>query len=288
MRTRSLAALACCGSLFGLSYVLVRLVAPVLGPVGVTVGRTLIGGTALFLLARARRQSLRGPGWLAYLLLGALSAAIPFSLISVATLRLGAGTSAVLNASAPMFALLIDSVRRRRRPRPAQLVGLALASAGVLTVMSARGPRPATSDLAGIAAGLTGAAVFAYAGFFAADRFGKVPPLAVAAGQQLAGCALLLAVLPVVPPTARIRAADLGVLAVLGLLGSALAYLLFYWLIGREGPAWAANVNLLVPVFGVGWGWVLLAEPIPPVSLAGILITVAGLALVLRPQPATA
>jgi drug/metabolite transporter (DMT)-like permease len=287
MKARSVAALVCCAALFGLSYVLVRLLVPAFGPVGVTAGRTLIGGAALYGLARARRQSLAGPRWPWYLVLGALSAAIPFSLISLATLRLNAGTSAVLNASSPMFALLIDAVRRRRWPRAGQLVGLLLASLGVVTVMAARGLRLSAADLDGILAGLAGAAVFAYAGFFAAHRFAKVPPLAVAAGQQLAGCALLLSVLPLVPPRGPVRLADLALLAVLGLLGSALAYLLFYWLIGQEGPARAANVNLLVPLFGVGWSWALLGEAIPPVSLLGMVATIAGLVLVLRPERPT-
>lgn len=87
-----------------------------------------------------------------------------------------------------------------------------------------------------------------------------------------------------------VRAAPTGGLvlrlAVLGVAGSALAYLLFYRLVAAEGPARAANVNLLVPLFGVLWGWALLSEPVPPVSVAGMAATVAGLFLVLRERPA--
>lgn len=269
--------LTTCGALFGLSYVLVRDIVGALGPIAVTVGRTLIGGFVLLLVLRFRFCFLARPR---YLVLGLLSAAVPFSLISLSMLSLNAGTAAVLNASSPMFALLIDSVGRRAWPRLAQLLGLALASAGVVVVMAVRG---FGGSFLGVVAGLAGAAVFAYAGFYAARHFASSPPLAVAAGQQLAACVLLFPLTFVFPPQGPLVVGVVVRLVLLGVLCSALAYLLFYRLIATVGPALTANVNLLVPMFGVLWGWLLLAEPIPLVSAAGMVLTVAGLALVLRP-----
>lgn len=272
--------LTACGALFGLSYVLVRDIVGALGPIGVTVGRTLIGGLVLLLVAICRRTPVRVRP--RYLVLGLLSAAVPFSLISLSMLSLNAGTAAVLNASSPMVALLIDSVGRRSWPRLAQLSGLVLASAGVVIVMAVRG---LGGSLLGIVAGLAGAAVFAYAGFYAARHFATTPPLAVAAGQQLAACVLLTPLTVVFAPPGPVSAGTVFRLMLLGVLCSALAYLLFYRLIATVGPALTANVNLLVPMFGVLWGRLLLAEPIPLVSVAGMVLTVAGLALVLH-QPA--
>jgi drug/metabolite transporter (DMT)-like permease len=273
--------LTACGALFGLSYVLVRDTVGALGPIGVTVGRALIGGLVLLLVAVLRRTPVRlRPR---YLVLGLLSAAVPFSLISLSMLSLNAGTAAVLNASSPMFALAIDSVGRRSWPRLAQLFGLVLASVGVVIVMAVRG---LGGSPLGIVAGLAGAAVFAYAGFYAARHFAATPPLALAAGQQLAACALLFPLTLVFTPAGPVRPGVVGRLVLLGLLCSALAYLLFYRLIATVGPALTANVNLLVPMFGVLWGRLLLAEPIALVSVAGMGLTVAGLALVLH-RPGT-
>ncbi|WP_238009977.1 DMT family transporter [Dactylosporangium sp. AC04546] len=272
------AGLFACGALFGLSYVLVRDVVPATGPVGVTVVRTLIGGTALLLAARAAGQRPQWRRWRAYLVLGALSAAVPFSLISLSMLSLNAGTAAVLNASSPLFALGFA----RRRPTAGQLAGLALAISGVAVAMASRGLHLGDGGVVGVLAGLAGAAVFAYGGFFAARHFPDEAPAALAAGQQLAACLLLAPALLVLPVRAEPTGGLVLRLAVLGLAGSALAYLLFYRLVATEGPARAANVNLLVPLFGVLWGWVLLAEPVPPLSVAGMAATVAGLFLVLR------
>jgi drug/metabolite transporter (DMT)-like permease len=222
MRWRSVVGLLCCGALFGLSYVLVRVTVPGLGPVAVTAARTLIGGLTLLGVAGLRGQPVRARGWRSYAVLGLLAAALPFSLVSLCTLTLGAGTSAVLNASAPMFALAIDAAGRRRWP------GL---------------------------------------------------------GQQFAGGLLLVPLLAVLRPHATLDTALVAHILVLGLLGSVLAFLIFYWLIAREGPVWTANVNLLVPVCGVLWGRALLGEPVPLVSVAGMVLTVGGLALILRPPP---
>jgi drug/metabolite transporter (DMT)-like permease len=283
---RSVAALAACGALFGLSYVLVRIAVVALGPVATTAVRTVLGGTSLLLVARHNNQAPRlRHGW-RYLALGLVSAAVPFSLISASMLTLNAGTAAVLNTTSPMFALTIDSVRRRRWPVRGQQLGLVVATGGVVFVMAERGLRlSGPGAVAGVLAGLAGAAVFAYGGFFAADRFPGVPPLSVAAGQQLAAGAILTPAVLAVPPAGPLTPSVLIDVAVLGLLGSGAAYLLFYWLIDREGPLWTANVNLLVPCFGVLWGWVLVGEPVPPLSLLGMVVTVAGLTLILRSPP---
>jgi drug/metabolite transporter (DMT)-like permease len=282
VRRGSVAALAGCGALFGLSYVLVRIAVVALGPVATTAARTVLGGTCLLLVARHGNQTPRLRHGRRYLALGLVSAAVPVSLISASLLTLNAGTAAVLNATSPMFALAIDSVRRRRRPARRQQVGLVVAMCGVVFVTAERGMRlSGPAAIAGVLAGLAGAGVFAYGGFFAADRFPGVPALSVAAGQQLAAGAILTPAILAVPPAGPLTARVVADVAVLGLLGSGAAYLLFYWLIGREGPVWTANVNLLVPCFGVLWGRVALGERVPPLSLIGMAVTVAGLMLIL-------
>jgi len=282
VRFRSVLALVACGALLGLSYVLVRATVPTVGPVAVTVVRTSIGGVLLVTIAAVAGQPVRWRAWRAYAALGALSAAIPFTLTSVSMLTIDAGSAAVLNTAGPMFALGLDSLARRRWPTAVGVVGLAIATAGVVVVMWARGVGFERSGLVGVGFALAGAWVFAYAGFFAARRFRTAAPLAVAAGQQLAAAILLAPVVALVPPPGPVGRTTAVALAVLGVLGGAAAYLLFYWLIQREGPVFTANVSLLIPVAGVLWGAALLGEPLTPVSLAGMVLVVAGLALVLR------
>ncbi|MDQ7904807.1 DMT family transporter [Phytohabitans sp. ZYX-F-186] len=277
MRRGSVPLLVACGALFGLSYVFVRAVVPVLGPVPVTAGRTLIGGVLLLVAAVAGRHPLRGRPLWSYAILGVLSAAAPFTLISAAMLSLNAGTAAVLNASTPAFALAIEASAARRWPTRRAAAGLVVSWVSVAVVMAQRELGLDRDDLIGLLLGLAGAAVFAYGAAYAARRFGDVPPLTLAAGQQLGATAALAPALLVVPAPTHVTGVAVVQLAALGVLGSGLAYLLFYRLIDREGPVYTSSVTLLVPLFGVGWGWLLLDEPVPPLSLLGMAGTLLGL-----------
>jgi len=90
------------------------------------------------------------------------------------------------------------------------------------------------------------------------------------------------------PANSHLAPKTIGQLLLLGVLGGAMAYLLFYRLIAMHGPVFTANVNLLIPVWGVLWGWLLLAERIPAISFLGMTLVVGGLALVLWPGSAGA
>ena len=106
-----------------------------------------------------------------------------------------------------------------------------------------------------------------------------VPPLAVAAGSQLAAAMLLaapaVAAWPATPPGARAWAAA----ALLALLCTGLAYILYFRLISRVGPARAISVTFLIPAFAALWGFVVLGE-VPTVEmLAGCAVILLGTAL---------
>jgi drug/metabolite transporter (DMT)-like permease len=282
IRLRSTVALITCAMLLGLSFVLIRATTPSVGPFGVTAIRTFIGGLILVAFGAKARQPIHIRDCYAYLILGALSAAIPFTLMSMAMRIIDSGTAAVLNTAGPMFAVGLDAFAQRRWPSPSTAVGLVTATTGVVLVVGTRGVHLAQHDLVGVGLALAGACIFAYAGFFAARRFPTGEPLAVAAGQQIAACALAAPVAAALwPNNPHIEPTTVVQLLVLGVFGGAVAYLLFYRLIAMHGPVFAANVNLLIPVWGVLWGWLLLREQIPAASFAGMALVVGGLGFVL-------
>ncbi|RLV50420.1 EamA family transporter [Nocardioides mangrovicus] len=167
---------------------------------------------------------------------------------------------------------------------------MTMALGGIAVVMSSRGVGLGPGWQVGLVAGVIGALVFAVGGFVAACRFAGMPVLVVAAGQQLGAAALLVpaALLLVgsgLAPRPHPTAHAVVALLLLGVLGSGVAYLLFYWLIEHEGPVRTAVVNLVVPVSGVVWSAVLLGEPVGWSDAGGVVLTAAGVALVLRPAP---
>lgn len=273
--------LATCAALFGLSFVFTRSAVGALGPVGVSAARAALGGCLLLAVVLARGERLRGPPPGRFLVLGALSAALPFLLLSLAMTTMNAGTAAVLNSVSPLFALAIEVAAGRDRFTGLKLAGLATGAGGVALVMAERGLDVGPGGWAGVLAGLAGAAVFAYGASYAARHFRDVRPLVVATGQQLGAAVLLLPLVAVFPPPGPVTPPVAAGVAGLGILGSGVAYLLFYRLIDRLGPARTATVNLLVPISGVLWGLVLLGEPISPLSVLGMAAILVGLRWVL-------
>src|SRR5215218_4579365 len=200
MTPRQIAMLLVLAALWGASFLFMRVAVPELGPVVLADARVAIAGFALlgYALAIGARPALRAR-WRDYLVLGAINAALPFSLLSAAELEIEASLAAVLNAMAPLCGAIVGAVWLGERVTNAAKAGLVLGVAGVTLVV---GLSPFTIDLPFILAVLAClAAAFAYGigANLVRVRFAGESPLALAIGQQLAAAVVLLPLLPVVP-----------------------------------------------------------------------------------------
>lgn len=268
-------------ALWGASFLFIRIASPVLGPLVLVDLRVLTAGLVLVGVAAVRRRRLDlGALWRAYLRLGANNAAIPFALVAVAALRLPASMLATLNAAIPLFTALVAAVWLGERLTGRKVGGLLLGIVGVGLLV---GWSPIPLDLesaAAVGCSLLASLMYGIGGVYTKRRFGGVPALELATGQQLAAAALLapLALLTV-PPSAPTGAA---IVATLGLAvpSTAFAYVLYFRLIGRVGPTRTMTVTFLIPGFGLLWGALLLGEPITAGMLAGLAIILASVALV--------
>jgi drug/metabolite transporter (DMT)-like permease len=268
-------------ALWGASFLFIRVAVATLGPVALIEARVLIAGLALLgVVALLRQLPAWSKDWKAYLVLGALSAAVPFTLIAAAELRITASLAAILNATTPLFALLIGAARMREALNARRLCGVLLGVAGV-AVLVGLGPLHFDAGLlAATGASLLAALLYAIGGVYAKSRFQSTPPTTVATGQQLAAAALLLLPSVALPPN---REPDVGVGAavlVLALGCTSLGFALFYRLLARVGPTGALSVTFLVPVFGVAWGALFLGEHITLTTVGGLVIVLGSVALV--------
>jgi drug/metabolite transporter (DMT)-like permease len=237
MTPRQIAMLLGLAALWGASFLFMRVAVPALGPIVLADGRVAIAGVALLAYAAAiRARSALRERWRDYLLLGAINAALPFSLLAAAELEIEASLAAVLNAVAPMCGAIVGAVWLRQPVTRAAMVGLVLGVAGVALVV---GLSPFTIDLPFVLAVLAclGAA-FAYGvgANLVRERFTGDPPLAMAVGQQLAAALALLPLVPFVPLRATPDAVDLACLLGLGLGSTGVAYLLYFRLLAELGP----------------------------------------------------
>ena len=182
----------------------------------------------------------------------------------VALLVLSAGLASIFNATAPLWGALIAWAWLGERPTPLRGLGLALGFAGVLWLgidnASLRAGDAGVSPALGIAACIAATACYGWTANYTKQRLTGVPPMAVAAGSQaFAALATLPAALWWWPATLPGPMAWAGA-AALALACTGLAYLLYFRLIARVGPAKTITVTFLIPAFAVLWGAMFLGE----------------------------
>lgn len=288
MTVRQTTMLLALAALWGASFLFMRVAVPSLGPVVLADARVAIAGVALLAYAALTGAvpALRAR-WPDYLLLGAINAAVPFTLLSAAELEIEASLAAVLNAMAPLCGAIVGAVWLGQRVTGTAKVGLVLGVGGVALVV---GLSPFTIDLQFIAAVIAClAAAFAYGigANLVKVRFTGEAPLALAIGQQLAAAMVLLPLIPLVPVRAAPDAVDIACLLALALASTAIAYLLYFRLLAELGPTGGMTVIYVVPVFGVLWGAVFLDEAIHLSTIAGGAVILLSVWLITR-RPAAA
>ena len=283
MRTADAIRLGALAAIWGAAFIFIRVAAPVLGPLWITEIRLLVGASALFawfLATGVDVQFRRHLGF--YALIGVVGTALPFTLFGYAGLYLGGSTMAILNTTAPMFALLIGAALGWERMSPGRLVGVVLGAIGVwlitLRFEGAATPMPVLA----VAACLCASLGYAVASLLIQRRGAGIPPKGMAVGAQVCAAAALLPLLPLGQATSAPSPLVLANVAALGLLGSGVAYLLFFRLVADVGAASAQTVSLLIPAFGMLWGMLFLGETIGLAGLAGAVCIVAGTVLITR------
>ena len=269
--------------LWGGSFVGAEVALRELAPFSVVFARVALAALALLLVVRWRGLSMpRGiAGWAPFLVMGLLNNVVPFSLIVWGQTRIGAGLAAVLNATTPLFAVLLAHALGQEHLSVRRVLAVAGGVAGVAVLV---GP----SALAGLDAetgaqlAVLGAALsYAFAGVFG-RRFRSQPVLVTATGQVTASSMLLLPVVLLVEPPwqqAMPGAATLFALLALGLLSTAVAYLLYFHLLATAGATNLLLVTLLIPVSAMAMAALLLGEAVGARQLLGMSLI--GLALLL-------
>lgn len=291
MEVRDLASLGLLGAIWGASFLFIRIAAPHVGPVGLMAQRVLLAGTLLFLCAVASRQpraALR-ERWREFVVLGAINAAVPFTLIAASELYISSGLAAILNSTTPLWTAIVAAVRLGEPLTARRVLGLLLGVAGV-GMLAGWSPAPLTLEtVLAIAASIVAAVSYAFGSVYAARMSRGLPPLILAAGQQLGAAAVLVPValftLPARwPPVPAVLAA-----LTLAILCTAVAYLIYFPLIARVGATRTMSVTYLVPIFGTFWGALILGEPVSPGMVGGLLLILVSVFLVTgvqAPRPA--
>jgi drug/metabolite transporter (DMT)-like permease len=283
MRLRDALEMLLLSAVWGASFILIKIAGADLPPVWVAVARLTFGAAFLWAALKLGGHTLPPLRQLPPLLVVAiLNNAIPFCFFPWGERTVPSSIAAILNATTPIWALLLGLAAGSVRATRLTSAGVALGFLGVLGVVYGH-----AAGVAGISSGgyLTGvlviaAASFSYAaGAVAAKRWlHGIEPVVIATFQlTLAG----LVVLPLAvfgPQPTAIHWKSILAVVVLGVLGSGLAYLLFFRLLATISPTRTVAVTYLLPIWGLFWGF-LDGEEIRWTALAGVVVVLAGLIL---------
>jgi drug/metabolite transporter (DMT)-like permease len=282
VRPADLVRLVTLAAIWGGSYALMRIVAPVLGGIGTAWIRILIAGALLSMYALSIGTSLEWKTWWKhYLLIGLMNSAIPFSLIAFAMQTLPANYGAIINTLSPLFGAIFAFFMLGEPIGTRKILGILLGFIGVAALVRL-GPIPVTAEvLVGALACALATACYGFVSVYTKKHTAAAPMLGLAAGALLLpGILMTPLALPSMPNSIPSAEVILGAL-VLAVLCSAIAYLLYFRLIRDVGPTKAISVTFLVPIFGVFWGVIFLHEIVTPTTLLGGATILIGMALVL-------
>jgi drug/metabolite transporter (DMT)-like permease len=280
MTVRDRLELVMLGIIWGGSFLFMRIAAPEFGAFALVEVRVSIAALFLMIIILLRGRAgdmlqLAAP----LTILGIVSSAVPFALFAWAAMTITAGTAAVTNATAPLFGALVGFLWLGDRLRRAQVAGLAIGFAGILILLWDRIAISVDGAPLAIVACLAAALCYGIAVNFTKQRLTGVSALVSSTGSQVVSAILLLPLAIIYWPAESPSSISWLSALALGIVCTGIAYLIYFRLIARIGPAKAITVTYLAPVFGMIWGEVFLHEPVTAGMLAACAVIVLGIAL---------
>jgi drug/metabolite transporter (DMT)-like permease len=254
-------------------------------PLTLALGR--VGIAALILIVVVRASGLRLPPlrdwWLPFTVIAIINNVLPFTLIFWGQTQITSGLASILNATAPLFTVVVAHLATQDdKLNPARVAGLLIGFAGVVVMLGPDLLGDLGRNVLAQLACLTAAFLYALSGVYG-RRFRMLPPMIVSAAQMSIASAILLPIVAVVdrpwtlaPPSLPSIAAMIALAA----LSTALAYLIYYRVLARAGATNLLLVTFLIPVSAILLGTLVLGESIEPRQFAGMAGIALGLACI--------
>jgi drug/metabolite transporter (DMT)-like permease len=264
-------------SIWGASYMLIKIGLRDMSPEMVAFARIALAAAVLMPIAAAQGalHGLRGRlGVVA--LVGAIQVAGPFWLIPVGEQEISSALAGILVATTPIFtALLAIRVDHEERSEGLRLAGVGIGVAGVVVLFGLDLTGSTAAVLGGLAVVLASLG-YSVGGFIVKHRLSDASPLGVVASVMTASAVLLLVPAAFSAPSGGPGLGPLAAVAALGIFGTGAAFVIFYLLIGTVGPARTMIVAYVAPGFAVVYGAALLGESITVGTVLGLALIVGG------------
>ncbi|WP_170329915.1 DMT family transporter [Ruegeria arenilitoris] len=275
------------GLIWGASFLSIRIALDTIPVMTSVFHRVFWAMLVLWIVVRVQRLAVPSSPriWLAFLVMGLLNNAIPFSLMSWGQLYIETGLTSILNAMTAIFGVIVAAMFfKDERLSRTRAIGVGLGFLGVTIAIGLR--NFASFDLQSMAqlAIIAGTVSYALAGAWARVTLSDLPPVVAAAGM-LTGSTLLI--LPITLVVDGVPSLDLPLItwAAIGyyaLVATAGAYLLYYRVLAMAGAGNLLLVTLVIPPVAIVLGAVVRDEALPPQAFLGFAILAIGLLILNR------
>jgi len=287
MSRRDIFQLLFLSAVWGASFILIEITGRSFPPAWVALLRLSFGAAFLWSVLLLRRRTLPPRSLIVPLLLVAFfNNAIPFCLFALGERTVSSGIAAVLNATTPIWTLLLTLGLQSTRPTRYTIAGVLLGFAGVMVVVFSHGTDQhgsvTTSQFfLGVFYIAMASLGYAIATVIAKIKLKGLDPIGLATTQLSLAWLMILPVASFGPHPVTIARSSILAASLLGVAGSGLAYLLYYDLLSRIPSTHVTAVTYLLPIWGLFWGYIA-HEPILWTAYLGVLIVIGGLVLMNR------
>jgi drug/metabolite transporter (DMT)-like permease len=274
---RSLVLLLSLAALWGASYLFIKIGLRGMSAAEIVTVRCGLAAIVLLPVAlhRGALEGLRGrlPE---VVLLGAINMAAPLTLIGLGEHHVATSVTGILIAAAPIYtALLAPFVDPAERSSGLRLAGIAIGIVGVVLLLGVDLGGDSQAVVGGIMIVLA-ALGYAIAGFIVKRRFAGVQPVGLVSLTTLSAAVLTLPAAIATAPSGAPGAGPIAAVAVLGVFGTGIAFVMMYTLVGTVGPAKAQLVAYIAPGFSVIYGATFLDESLTVITFAGLVLILGG------------
>jgi drug/metabolite transporter (DMT)-like permease len=288
---RGYAALLLLALIWGASFLFIKVAVNDVSPATLVLARALLGALTLGLIFAARRQTPFPAGTRArlwpFLVMAVFGSLLPWFGFGFGELSISSALASILNATTPLWtAVFAYWVTPAERPSRLNYLGVAVGFLGTGVVIAPELiGQPLRATTIGTLAVAGAAASYAVAALVQRRRLRGVSPLQVGFWQLALTAPLAFAVaLPTIGAT-HLHLVSIAAMLGLGVGGSGIAYLLYYYMMNTLGATRATTVTFLLPLTAVFWGASLLREAVTIPIVAGMAIILLGVFLTSRPRP---
>lgn len=291
MNSKTAAAFAFLGIIWGTNFIFMHRASEWISPVQIVFLRVLCGFVPIAVMAwiqkAVRREHLKYTGH--FLVMALLATVIYYWAFASGTSLLLSGVSGVLSGAIPLFSFIVAAIFLRQEKITAmRLCGLMLGFAGVILIAKPWQVSGESISLAGVGYMILGSLSvgisFVYAKKFLADK--QIAPLALTTYQIGLALLILACITPFTGITAIAQdsTASLGLIVGLGLLGTGVAYLTYYYLILNLGAVVASSVTYIPPVVALITGFLVAGEQLGMTEILSMVLIMSGVFLLQRPS----